>query len=359
MKRFREKHPLLASLIIIALMFVGLPAGNLLVGIVIAVPPLAEFLGDYGIQLLAELGILVVMVLMTFLWKMERVFTCRGRGFGQSLLPAAPLLALYAIAGVESLMFGLEGLMLGDGSPLQNPLHILLFVLCMAAVGITEELTFRGMIAGMFYEKYGETPAGVWLSVMASSLLFGLVHITNAIGGAASLSGVLIQMVGAIALGMCLAALYFRCRNLWAVAVVHGFMDFCALLTSGVFQEDSLTYHRRLFRGEPGELRRLCSHCAGFAAALLYAPDHQPPGQRSSHHHKAVRDHRACGRSGGGRDGAQCHLKNHIQILQPFRAELRLVKGNVFCVLDGRSGEYEEYWDPAGGDVSAAGGLRK
>lgn len=241
MKQFREKHPLLASLMILAVMFAGLPAGNVLVGIAAAVPPLTEFLGDYGIQLLAELSMLVVMVLMTFLWKMERVFTCRGRGFGQSLLPAAPLLALYAIAGVESLMFSLEGLMLGDGSPLQNPLHILLFVLCMAAVGVTEELTFRGMIAGMFYEKYGATPAGVWLSVMASSLLFGLVHITNAIGGAASLSGVLIQMVGAIALGMCLAALYFRCRNLWAVAAVHGFMDFCALLTSGVFQGDSLT----------------------------------------------------------------------------------------------------------------------
>ena len=276
MKRFREKHPLLASLMILAVMFAGLPAGNVLVGIAAAVPPLTEFLGDYGIQLLAELSMLVVMVLMTFLWKMERVFTCRGRGFGQSLLPAAPLLVLYALAGVESLIFSI-------GSPLQNPLHILLFVLCMAAVGITEELTFRGMIAGMFYEKYGATPAGVWLSVMASSLLFGLVHITNAIGGAASLSGVLIQMVGAIALGMCLAALYFRCRNLWAVAAVHGFMDFCALLTSGV----------------------------------LYAPDYQPPGQRSFHHHKAGRDHRACGRSGGCCGGAQRCLKNIVQFLQP------------------------------------------
>ena len=150
MKRFREKHPLLASLMILAVMFAGLPAGSVLVGIAVAVPPLTEFLGDYGIQLLAELSMLVVMVLMTFLWKMERVFTCRGRGFGQSLLPAAPLLMFYAIAGVESLMFSMEGLMLGDGSPLQNPLHILLFVLCMAAVGITEELTFRCKIAGMF-----------------------------------------------------------------------------------------------------------------------------------------------------------------------------------------------------------------
>ena len=78
MKRFREKHPLLASLMILAVMFAGLPAGSVLVGIAVAVPPLTEFLGDYGIQLLAELSMLVVMVLMTFLWKMERVFTCRA-----------------------------------------------------------------------------------------------------------------------------------------------------------------------------------------------------------------------------------------------------------------------------------------
>ena len=241
MKQFRETHPLLASLTILVAMAVGLLAANVLMEIAIAFLPLTDVLGDYGIQLLAELSMLAVMVLMTFLWKMERVFTCRGRGFGQSLLPAAPLLGLYALAGVNNLVFGMEDLMLGTGSPLQNPLHILLFVLCMAAVGINEELTFRGMIAGMFYEKYGATPAGVWLSVMASSLMFGLLHITGAINGAASLTGVLIQMVGAIALGMCFAAMYFRCRNLWAVAAVHGFMDFCALLTSGIFQEDSLT----------------------------------------------------------------------------------------------------------------------
>ena len=232
MIRFRERHPLLASLLVLVAMLAGMLIGGIIGGVVMVIPSAEDLLGDYGIQLIVELGMLAVMIGMTFLLKMGRVFTCRGRGFWKSLAPAAVILGLYAIAGLESL-----GLYVG--SPLQNPLHILLFVLCMAAVGITEELTFRGLIAGMLYDKYGATPAGVWLSVMASSLLFGLVHLTNAVG--ADLSGVLIQMVGATALGMCLAALYFRCRNLWAVAAVHGFMDFCALLSSGVFQADSLT----------------------------------------------------------------------------------------------------------------------
>lgn len=234
MIRFRERYPLLASLLVLAAMIAGMLIGGVLVGIAMWASPLWNALGDYGVQLAVELCMLIIMVGMTFLFRMGRVFTCRGRGFWRSLVPAIALLVLYAIAGLESLIFCV-------GSPLQSPVQILLFILCMAAVGITEELTFRGLIAGMFYDKYGATPAGVWLSVVASSLLFGLVHMTNAIGGAAELSGVLIQMVGAVALGMCLSALYFRCRNLWAIAAVHGFMDFCALLTSGVLQADSMT----------------------------------------------------------------------------------------------------------------------
>lgn len=234
MTKLREKYPLLASLLVLAAMVIAMVIGGVLVGITMLFPPLMNALGDYGLQLVAELTMLLIMVGMTFLFRKGRVFTCRGRGFWKSLATAAALLVLYGIAGVESLVLSI-------GSPVQRPLHILMFVLCMAAVGITEELAFRGLIAGMFYDKYGATPAGVWLSVMASSLLFGLLHLSNAVGGAADFSGVLIQIVGAIALGMCLAALYFRCRNLWAVAAVHGFMDFCALFSSGVLRADSLT----------------------------------------------------------------------------------------------------------------------
>ena len=234
MIRFRERHPLLASLLVLAAMLAGMLIGGIIGGIAMVIPPLEDLLGEYGIQLVVELCMLAVMVGITFLMRMSRVFTCRGRGFWKSMIPAAVILGFYAVAGLESLVFCV-------GSPLQRPMYILLFVLCMAAVGITEELTFRGLIAGILYDKYGATPAGVWLSVVASSLLFGVLHLSNAVGGAADLSGVLIQMVGAIALGMCLAALYFRCRNLWAVAAVHGFMDFCALLSSGIFRADSMT----------------------------------------------------------------------------------------------------------------------
>lgn len=234
MTRFRTRFPLLASLLVLAVMLLGMVGASLLVSLLYRLfPGLYLLFGDYGIQLLVELLVLAAILGLTWLLGMGRVLTCRGRGFFRSLIPGAVLLAFYLFAGLESVFFCLD-------YPLQLPSAILAYLLCMAAIGICEELAFRGLIAGMLYDKYGKSPAGVWLSVVVSSLLFGAMHLTNAIGGQMELSGVLLQMVGASAMGMCLAAIYLRGRNLWAVAAIHGFMDLCALVSSGIFQAESM-----------------------------------------------------------------------------------------------------------------------
>ena len=58
--------------------------------------------------------------------------------------------------------------------------------------------------------------------------------------GAVELNGVLIQVVGASALGICLSAIYLRTGSFWTVVLLHAYMDFCGLVSSGVFVSDSL-----------------------------------------------------------------------------------------------------------------------
>mgnify|MGYP000847285730 FL=1 len=233
MRKFRGKYPIIAGILVMVVMILAMLLASVGLSVLLRVMPWLGQLGEYALQLPVELAMLLVMAGMAVLLGMQGIFTCRGRGFLKSLIPAAVLLVIYALAGVENLILSI-------GSPMRSFAAFFVFLLCMAAVGITEEITFRGLIAGMIYDKYGATPAGVWLSVIASSLIFGMVHITNAVGGEAALSGVLIQMAGASAMGMCLAAVYFRGRNIWAVAAVHGFMDCCALLDSGLFYEGSM-----------------------------------------------------------------------------------------------------------------------
>lgn len=233
MRKFREKYPIITGILVMAVMVLVMLLASVGLSVLLRGMPWMARLGEYALQLPVELAMLLVMAGLTVLLGMQGIFTCRGRGFLKSLIPAAVLLVIYALAGIENLI-------LSSGSPMRSLAGFFVFLLCMAAVGITEEVTFRGLIAGMIYDKYGATPAGVWLSVITSSLIFGAVHITNAIGSGAAVSGVLVQMAGASAMGMCLAAIYLRGRNIWAVAAVHGFMDCCALLDSGLFYEGSM-----------------------------------------------------------------------------------------------------------------------
>lgn len=233
MKKFRKKYPIWASLIVLLLTLGSSLLGSGALLLLGQFWPGVYDLSEYALQLIAELVMLAVLVAVTGWMGMGRIFTRRGRGFLNSMAPAAAILALYIVAGLEMLILSM-------GQPLQSGSNILIFLLCMAAVGVTEELAFRGLITGMIYEKYGKSPAGVWLSVVVSGLVFGAMHLTNAFAGDVTLTGVLIQMVVASMLGMCLGAVYLRGGNFWSVAAIHGFMDFCALLDSGIFSGGSM-----------------------------------------------------------------------------------------------------------------------
>ena len=229
MRKLRKKYPIWVSIFVTLLFPLASLVGSL--------PLLAwEQVWDYGEYLPTMLGELVVLALMALvmaLLRMQYVLRPGGKGVGKCLMPMLPVLLLYTYSLLGEVI-------LYAGEPVRPPLQILWFVLCMLSIGVTEELVFRGLITRMIFEKYGRSAVGVWLSVLVSSLLFGGVHLLNAAGGAVSIGSVLVQVVGAMALGMCLAAAYLRTNSLWAVALIHGYMDFCALLASGVFAVNSI-----------------------------------------------------------------------------------------------------------------------
>lgn len=229
MTKLRRKYPVLTSIVLVILF----PVVSLLGAVPLLLWDGFWSMGEYLPQLLVELAIIVVMLLVALLLKMGYLFRPSKKTAAEKIVPTLPIALLYTFAMLETLILYSE-------ETLQPPVRILWFVLCMLAVGIAEELTFRGLMTRMIYEKYGYNPLGVWLSVIVSSLLFGAVHLINAIGGAAELSGVLVQMVGAAALGMCLAAIYLRTRSFWTVALLHGYMDVCALMSSGFYTVDTM-----------------------------------------------------------------------------------------------------------------------
>lgn len=157
-----------------------------------------------------------------------RILRQKGCGLGRGLLIGMYPLVLIAFAGAANLTLALSE------QPAWAPwYHILAFWGAMLLIGFTEELAFRGLVAGALLEGFGTGRAGVWKAAALSGLLFGAAHLSNALG--ASLPGVCIQMAVTSVLGMLFAAIYFRSGNLWVTILLHAAMDAASLIGSGLF----------------------------------------------------------------------------------------------------------------------------
>ena len=122
-------------------------------------------------------------------------------------------------------------LVMGDGLPSLGELAP--FAVTMLAVGLGEELMFRGLIQNLLANCFGrDTRKGVWATVAVSGCIFGVAHLTNIFSGVTPL-GAVMQALAACALGMYFGAIYARCGNIWVMVLLHAANDFVAFLASG------------------------------------------------------------------------------------------------------------------------------
>ena len=126
---------------------------------------------------------------------------------------------LYYIPLIIVALAAFAGGIMFDNSELFIP--NLIFTL---GIGLTEELYFRGIICNMW--KDTETKA-----VIISSVLFGLSHLLNVMGGA-GLAETLLQMAFAFTYGVVMAFVILRTKSIWPCILLHAFHDFCGSITN-------------------------------------------------------------------------------------------------------------------------------
>ena len=180
--------------------------------------------------LLAGVGLAAMLAL-----RQGRALLDPGRGFGEGVKAGG-----FLVGYLTLLLFA--QVILWEAQPVDNG-QALAFVAYMFAVGLAEELMFRGVIQNLLAEAFGRhTRRGVWMTVICSGVIFGLVHLTNVFAGVA-VTGALVQAVVAAAVGMYFGAIYARCGNIWFMVLLHGFNDLVMLMasdsldTAGVVEE--------------------------------------------------------------------------------------------------------------------------
>ena len=106
---------------------------------------------------------------------------------------------------------------------------VLIALFSAAGAAVSEEILFRGIIAGSMMRVWGRLAKGIYAVFTASSLLFGAFHALNAVQDGFT-PALWWQMAYTCAMGLVYAAVYLRTKNLWGPVILHGLLDFTGFL---------------------------------------------------------------------------------------------------------------------------------
>ena len=109
------------------------------------------------------------------------------------------------------------------------PESLIMELMRNVSIGLFEEVVVRAVLVGHMMYHWRNSRRRVFQTVLWSSVLFGVLHIGNALENP---MGTLIQIFYAMGCGVMFAAIYIRTRNLWSCILVHALVDFSANITN-------------------------------------------------------------------------------------------------------------------------------
>lgn len=183
---------------------------------------------------LAEMtGVILAMGALLIL-KKTSIMKFQFHSIGEGLSACFPLLVLNGIIFLGYL---------GKHDPVtESTFNVVLFVLFTLLVGAYEEILYRGIIQNAFHDYFGcETAGSVRKAIIAASVVFGLTHLLNIIGGG-KIGSVIVQAIIVIPVGILFGTVYYRSnRNIWLCILVHALNDLGVLLRSGILSGGTVT----------------------------------------------------------------------------------------------------------------------
>lgn len=165
---------------------------------------------DFSAQIIDIVWPLILVIAFGYLWIYAR------KGFWKVFALATPMIIFFIVQFLSVL--AMQYLVPSGGW--QTMPMVILGVVILFGVGFREESLFRGIVATGIGMKYGKTRGGIWFSVFMSGLIFGLLHVINLLAGMDP-SSVIVQVTGAVGIGMFLTAVYYRGANIWGLMLLH------------------------------------------------------------------------------------------------------------------------------------------
>lgn len=122
--------------------------------------------------------------------------------------------------------FPIPALITGDAQILPHSAAVWVwFSLECLAISLFEEAAFRGVIFPMLAERRCKTKQGLFISILLTSAVFGLLHIVNLAQGAGI--GAVVRQIGySFLIGAMCSVVLIKTHNIWLCVLLHAVFDF-------------------------------------------------------------------------------------------------------------------------------------
>ena len=214
LRNLTEKYAILSA-VAIAIIFYAIMQG---VTFIFSILP-----SSTGMDYLRHIVGILYPIGIVYLFGFSSAF--KAGGFKKTLICGMLMLVLQLISLINSIVEKASS----NETAWQPWYIVILGVVTVISIGIREECIFRATIQGVLAKKYASSRKGILLTALLSAIIFGLIHALNVFKGVEPLSA-LVQAVTNIGIGMFWAAIYLRCGNMWALALIHAITD-----ASGLF----------------------------------------------------------------------------------------------------------------------------
>ncbi len=210
--RFKDKYPVMVSVIVTALMLF----------LLWLVPKIWVFPGGLWSALLFEIVLMIIPFVLLLIFGDLKVYI-KGSVIDTAFAGA------YLLFG-QLMLFGttLAENMKNPDTNWVSPAWIVYGIVELVGVGFREETVFRGIVTNQIAKKYVKDRKGVLLTALISSVIFGFAHMTNVFYGVSVWSAV-IQSLAAMGIGFYLSAVYLRGGNIWVLILMHTVTDAASL----------------------------------------------------------------------------------------------------------------------------------
>jgi len=203
LNNFRNRYPVLFSLLLIFIFLVGALISYLL------------FVRKMGLSMPVNLAISNGVFLVLLLIYISRWFGWKNVGMRKLKLKDYTHFAILLLPVFTNLVSGIKPLNWGSAISVLS---------LMLLVGAVEELLFRGIILNVLITK------GRIMGAVVSSVFFGILHFSSALAGLTIIDTV-IQVFSGLTIGLGFAGFALRTKTVWPLVLCHGLRIFTDSIT--------------------------------------------------------------------------------------------------------------------------------